>query len=53
MTDARSDRGQGGAPLIRLLIADVDGTLVTPDKILTRRAIEAVLPVANTTGAKT
>lgn len=27
---------------IRLLLADVDGTLVTPDKILTARAIEAV-----------
>lgn len=27
---------------IRLLLADVDGTLVTPDKVLTARAIEAV-----------
>jgi Cof subfamily protein (haloacid dehalogenase superfamily) len=27
---------------IRLLLADVDGTLVTPDKVLTERAIEAV-----------
>jgi Cof subfamily protein (haloacid dehalogenase superfamily) len=27
---------------IRLLVADVDGTLVTPEKTLTRRAIEAV-----------
>jgi Cof subfamily protein (haloacid dehalogenase superfamily) len=27
---------------IRLLLADVDGTLVTPDKLLTDRAIEAV-----------
>jgi len=27
---------------IRLLIADVDGTLVTPDKVLTRRAVAAV-----------
>ncbi len=27
---------------IRLLLADVDGTLVTPDKVLTDRAIEAV-----------
>jgi Cof subfamily protein (haloacid dehalogenase superfamily) len=27
---------------IRLLLADVDGTLVTPDKVLTKRAIEAV-----------
>jgi Cof subfamily protein (haloacid dehalogenase superfamily) len=28
---------------IRLLVADVDGTLVTPEKTLTRAAIEAVL----------
>jgi Cof subfamily protein (haloacid dehalogenase superfamily) len=27
---------------IRLLLADVDGTLVTPDKVLTDRAVEAV-----------
>ncbi len=27
---------------IRLLLADVDGTLVTPDKILTERAVQAV-----------
>jgi hydroxymethylpyrimidine pyrophosphatase-like HAD family hydrolase len=27
---------------IRLLLADVDGTLVTPDKALTDRAIDAV-----------
>lgn len=31
-----------GAPAIRLLVADVDGTLVTQDKVLTPRAIEAV-----------
>jgi Cof subfamily protein (haloacid dehalogenase superfamily) len=30
------------APPIRLLLADVDGTLVTSDKVLTDRAIEAV-----------
>jgi Cof subfamily protein (haloacid dehalogenase superfamily) len=30
------------ATRIRLLLADVDGTLVTPDKVLTDRAIEAV-----------
>ena len=30
------------APPIRLLLADVDGTLVTNDKVLTPRAIEAV-----------
>src|SRR4051794_939436 len=28
--------------MIKLLIADVDGTLVTPDKVLTSRACEAV-----------
>jgi Cof subfamily protein (haloacid dehalogenase superfamily) len=42
MTDARNDRSRGGPPQIRLLIADVDGTLVTQDKVLTRRAIQAV-----------
>lgn len=30
------------SPTIRLLLADVDGTLVTPDKVLTERSIEAV-----------
>ncbi len=30
------------SPSIRLLLADVDGTLVTQDKLLTERAIEAV-----------
>jgi hydroxymethylpyrimidine pyrophosphatase-like HAD family hydrolase len=30
------------AATIRLVIADVDGTLVTPDKVLTARAISAV-----------
>lgn len=30
------------APPIRLLLADVDGTLVTQDKVLTDRAVEAV-----------
>jgi Cof subfamily protein (haloacid dehalogenase superfamily) len=29
-------------PAVRLLLADVDGTLVTPNKVLTDRAIEAV-----------
>lgn len=29
-------------PAIRLMLADVDGTLVTPDKILTPRAVAAV-----------
>jgi Cof subfamily protein (haloacid dehalogenase superfamily) len=30
------------SPTIRLLLADVDGTLVTPDKMLTDRSVEAV-----------
>ena len=30
------------ADAIRLLLADVDGTLVTPDKVLTDRAVDAV-----------
>lgn len=42
MADARNGRSQGGSPQIRLLIADVDGTLVTQDKVLTPRAIQAV-----------
>jgi len=29
-------------PAVKLLLADVDGTLVTQDKILTKRAVEAV-----------
>jgi HAD superfamily hydrolase (TIGR01484 family) len=29
-------------PTVRLVIADVDGTLVTPDKVLTPRAIDAI-----------
>ena len=32
---------------IRLVIADVDGTLVTQDKVLTARAIEAVKRLRN------
>ncbi len=31
-----------GSAAIRLLLADVDGTLVTPDKKLTERAIRSV-----------
>jgi Cof subfamily protein (haloacid dehalogenase superfamily) len=31
-----------GSNGIRLLLADVDGTLVTPDKVLTQRAVDAV-----------
>ena len=40
--NAVNGRSQAGPRRIRLLIADVDGTLVTPDKVLTRRAIQAV-----------
>jgi Cof subfamily protein (haloacid dehalogenase superfamily) len=43
MTSARRGTGRAGAPPpIRLLLADVDGTLVTPDKVLTDRAVAAV-----------
>ena len=42
MTAERDDRSKTSQPQIRLLIADVDGTLVTQDKVLTRRAIRAV-----------
>jgi Cof subfamily protein (haloacid dehalogenase superfamily) len=42
MPDAQNDHSRGGPPRIRLLIADVDGTLVTQDKVLTPRAIQAV-----------
>jgi Cof subfamily protein (haloacid dehalogenase superfamily) len=37
-----SPSGSGRTPAIRLLLADVDGTLVTPDKALTDAAIAAV-----------
>jgi Cof subfamily protein (haloacid dehalogenase superfamily) len=42
MRDARTDRTQAGPPKIRMLIADVDGTLLTQDKILTLRSVQAV-----------
>jgi len=43
MTSARRGTGRAGAPPpIRLLLADVDGTLVTRDKVLTDRAVAAV-----------
>lgn len=41
-TDARNTHSQAGPSPIRLLIADVDGTLVTQDKVLTQRTIQAV-----------
>ena len=37
-----STTGRSAKP-IRMLIADVDGTLVTQEKVLTKRAVEAVL----------
>jgi hydroxymethylpyrimidine pyrophosphatase-like HAD family hydrolase len=37
-----SKNGQAKGP-IRMLIADVDGTLVTQEKVLTKRAAAAVL----------
>jgi len=36
-------KNETAAQPIRLVIADVDGTLVTQDKVLTKRAIEAVV----------
>lgn len=42
MTAERDDRSKTSQPQVRLLIADVDGTLVTQDKALTRRAVRAV-----------
>lgn len=42
LTDARNTHSQAGPSPIRLLIADVDGTLVTQDKVLTQRTIQAV-----------
>jgi Cof subfamily protein (haloacid dehalogenase superfamily) len=37
-----TEPARGTSPAIRLLIADVDGTLVTQEKVLTHRALEAV-----------
>jgi Cof subfamily protein (haloacid dehalogenase superfamily) len=42
MAGHQNDPAPGDRPRIRLLIADVDGTLVTQDKVLTPRAIQAV-----------
>ncbi|MGH3487322.1 MAG: HAD hydrolase family protein, partial [Actinopolymorphaceae bacterium] len=38
---------RNGDPLVRLFLADVDGTLVTDDKILTDRAVDAVRALHN------
>ena len=40
-TDHPASEGRSGPP-IRLFLADVDGTLVTPDKVLTDQAVAAV-----------
>ena len=37
-----ASKNEAGAQPIRMVIADVDGTLVTQDKVLTQRAAEAV-----------
>jgi len=37
-----ASKNEAGAQPIRMVIADVDGTLVTHDKVLTKRAAEAV-----------
>ena len=42
MTSPQRDAAEGSAREIRLLLADVDGTLVTQDKVLTDQAIAAV-----------
>jgi Cof subfamily protein (haloacid dehalogenase superfamily) len=36
-------KNEGAGQPIRLVIADVDGTLVTQEKVLTKRAVEAVM----------
>ena len=42
MTSPQREAAEGSARPIRLLLADVDGTLVTQDKVLTDQAIAAV-----------
>ena len=42
MTSPQRDAAEGSAREIRLLLADVDGTLVTQDKVLTDQAVAAV-----------
>ena len=41
-----SAAGSHAVSKIQLLLADVDGTLVTPDKVLTDRAVDAVRSLA-------
>jgi Cof subfamily protein (haloacid dehalogenase superfamily) len=38
----RTSRTATAADVVRLMLADVDGTLVTPEKALTQRAVDAV-----------
>ena len=42
MTSPQREAAEGSARPIRLLLADVDGTLVTQDKVLTDQAVAAV-----------
>jgi Cof subfamily protein (haloacid dehalogenase superfamily) len=42
MTPSERDDATGSTTHIRLLLADVDGTLVTQDKVLTDQAVDAV-----------
>ena len=42
MTSPQREEAEGSARPIRLLLADVDGTLVTQDKVLTDQAVAAV-----------
>jgi len=37
-----ASKNEQAAKPIRMVIADVDGTLVTQEKVLTKRAVEAV-----------
>ncbi len=47
MTEPTPQAGPGTPVPIRLMLADVDGTLVTQDKVLTDRALEAVQLLRN------
>src|SRR3984957_19578340 len=47
MTEPTPEAGPRADPPIRLMLADVDGTLVTQEKVLTDRALEAVQQLRN------
>jgi len=47
MTEPTRQAGPGTSAPIRLMLADVDGTLVTQEKVLTDRALEAVRLLRN------